>query len=391
MSEPHHDADAMGLDCKITESPECTGHIRLEARKIMIITAMSVTPDPFAALGLDRRSDPSAEDVRSAFRQAALLSHPDKGSSNGARFSKLVEARDRALAALQHSTHSTHSTHSMEQKRSPADEERISWAIWVAATVLSCTTARPIEIAVDATLSDLYDARVKRVVIGVVRVCTPHHPLPFCKRRQALLVRLALPARDASVDSCPIVFEGLGDDPPADVLLGRNRNKAKGGRCGIRDIHGNRGDVRVHVRLCLDPQKSPRMHPDSVLCPCDLHATVAISLRGRYLGEVVEVHLPTQRSEERDFSVQAEYSGVVAGTEEEEERGEKAGGGRQVRVFKGRGLPYLSGEPHTAVAGRGDLFVFMEVELPRLDAASLADPEVLRGLDVLSLRACGTS
>jgi len=316
---------------------------------------------PFAILGIGQLANPRVEDVRSAFRQAALASHPDKARGcnveNGARFARLVAARDSALSALTVAL-------PLPSAPTPAEDERLAWAVWVAAVVLACTTAPPIDIAVDATLTDLYDARVKRVVISVVRVRTPHHPVPFSRRRQALLVRLALPSRDSAVDSAAVVFAGLGDDPVADVLLNRRR----------KDV---RGDVRVHVRLSTDPRSSPSfsMQPDTVLFPSDLHANVAVSLRGYYMGETVYVDLPSSAGD----TVRAEYVG--GGDDEASGRGDRR---RQVRVYKGRGLPYLSGEPRTPIAGRGDLYVFMDVLLPTLGIDRLSDPDVQGALKLLS-------
>jgi hypothetical protein len=310
--------------------------------------------DPFAVLGLDAcRVD--EETVRAAFRRAALSAHPDKqqqgpgGSRRTHDIGGLVDARDRALALV------------ASRSRDEADG-RVALLIWLAHAVLSRDRAIPIDIAVDATLADLYEARVKRIVISVLRV--PHL---FKRTQQVLHVRTAAPSRDAAADSAPVVLRRMGDDAPADVLLGRRT--------------APRGDVRVHLRLIVDPRDD--VVPDTVICPCDLHARAGVSIRGRYLGERVRVRLPNGGGMHSvHSSVVADYDGTAAGAAGAAAEADDISNSRQVRVFPGKGLPYLSGKPGTPIAGRGDLYVFLEVRLPR--APRLDDPEVIRALDVLS-------
>jgi hypothetical protein len=327
--------------------------------------------------------------VQSAFRRAALRSHPDKAaaaaaslSSTQVHFVVLVGARDAALAWIErrdvrreqmrawfggdggsekaddgrgkgrrHRVHTKRSQQqqSQEQPQEAQEQEeeqeqgqdapaqsRAALFAWVAATALRCTEAKPVVVSIDATLADIYDARKKRVVVQVLRA-----PDLFRRTRQVLMVPLALPSATLAVDAAPVVFPGMGDDSVADILLGRALS--------------GRGEVRVHVRVLVDPEGAFSM--DTVLRPCDLHATVPISLHARYYGEQVTVVLPGSDGP----VVRAVF--------------DPKGPDRQVRVIKGRGMPYGGGD---GGGGRGDLYVFMETRLPTLDAERLADPAIRR-------------
>ena len=221
--------------------------------------------NPFNALGL-HPALASGDDVRAAFRRLALSRHPDKSKSEAVDFdfAALVDARDRALAVV-------------DARPSPAQ-----WAVWVACTVLGETVARPIDVDLDVTLDDLHGARVKKVVLGVIRVA-PTGVAPFSRQRQALFVRLVSPSRETPIGT--LFFRGCGDDAPAAVLLG-----CGDGPLSATGPPNERGDVRVHVRVL----EHPTWAPDPVLFPgSDLHATVAVSLRAAYLGERVRVPHPS--------------------------------------------------------------------------------------------------
>jgi hypothetical protein len=319
--------------------------------------------DPFAVLGCGADADEDA--VRSAFRRLALEVHPDKDAARPdvaveprptqhrapSSFSALVDARDRAIASVR--GRSTPGLQLADARQSLS--VGASWAIGVACSVLSATTARPIDVDLSVSFEDLYHARVKKVGIGVHRVGAA-----FVRQRQMLFVRLVNPARDAALcaDGAPMVFAGIGDDPPASVLLGR--------------VGGTRGDVHVRVRVEVHPTYSP----DPVLYPCDLHANVAVGLRGHYLGETVALPHPGGGHEPPVTATYGapspEGDGVTDATDADT---------RQVRVFRGMGLPYAIGGG--SKRDRGDLYVFMTVQLPRL---TIAERDALAATGMLPMR-----
>jgi DnaJ-class molecular chaperone len=136
-----------------------------------------------------------------------------------------------------------------------------------------------------------------------------------------------------------------------------------------------RGDLVV--RLSLAPH--PVFAPDTVLCPCDLHATVPVGLVARYYGAVVEVRHLDGRALHVAYEAQ--------------------GGKTQTHVFPGQGLPYGPASSGTPSADpdpdgqqqqqqqqqqqRGDLYVFLEAVPPLASPSVLARPGVRDALEAL--------
>lgn len=290
--------------------------------------------DPFSALGL-HPFESSAQDVRAAFRRLAIELHPDKrGGQEGSvsfSFSRLVELRDRALEMI--------------DERPPPWQ----WAVWLASALLSATTAATLEIPLEVELADLHCARVKKVCISVNRVSegdAEGDAKGKGKRRQTLFVRLVCPSRHAMIDR--VEFPGLGDDPPADVFLGRRQ--------------GRRGDVVVVVRVA----EHPTYMPDPVLYPCDLHANVAVSLVAFYAGERFRLPHPSGRGEEEEEEVVVEFPATGLG----EVDADAVRNGRVVAI-EGMGLPFAG--PESGTLSRGTLYVFFRVALPTLRDPSEID------------------
>ena len=283
--------------------------------------------DPFSALGLHPFLA-TAQDVRAAFRRLAIELHPDKQTATSCcregDLAGLVETRDRALRMI--------------DARPPPWQ----WAVWVLCTVLSKTSAETIELPLDVELADLHRANVKKVCFGVHRA----RPgvAPFSRIRQTVYVKLLCQNRDHLLDR--VVFPGVGDDPPHDVLLGRH------------PIGGSRrGDVVVRIRLVAHPV----YWTDPVLSPCDLHAKAAVSLLGFYTGERVRLPHPAEERESLDIDFPAAGLGEIDADVLREGR---------VHVFQGMGLPFACGDGDV---DRGDLYVFLRVALPRLDSLSEID------------------
>ena len=298
----------------------------------------------FALLELDRESADEAA-VQSAFRRLALSAHPDKAGGDGGFFAALSDARSRALAAI---------------RLRPTTPDVLvwgasDWAVYIAYEALRATTAPDLEVDLEVTLDDLYHGRTKRVVFSVMRADRASKGSEGPSKKKTLLVRLVSPSRDRAVaDGDAIRFEGAGNDPPS-ALLG---------------APGRRGDVVVRVRL---HSSSCAMRPDTVLWPCDLHASVELPFSARYRG--AEVRLPHPGGRDAVVRYVGQWSSPHDGD---------GCDARQVRVLEGWGLPYRPENRATAL--RGDLYVFMDVRLPSIAARSEEAERALDVLDVLDVR-----
>ena len=306
--------------------------------------------DAFSLLELDRESADEAA-VQSAFRRLALSAHPDKAGGDVGFFAALSDARARALAAI---------------RLRPTTQDVLvwsasDWAVYIAYEALRATAAPDLEVDLKVTLDDLYHGRTKRVVFSVMRADRASKGSERPYKKKTLLVRLVSPSRDRAVaDGDAIRFEGAGNDPPS-ALLG---------------APGRRGDVVVRVRLHTGitgvtgipaSSSSCAMRPDTVLWPCDLHASVELPFSARYRG--AEVRLPHPGGRDAVVRYVGQWSSPDDGDGCET---------RQVRVLEGWGLPYRPEGRATAL--RGDLYVFMDVRLPSIAARS---EEAERALDVL--------
>ena len=134
--------------------------------------------DPFVILGLDQ-GVAKTEDVNAAFRKLALSCHPDKNpdASNAAEeFTKLKDARDRALVVIENQN---------PQANSDAENPMVNWAVsWMSRMTYEIAKnqeAKPVEVDIVVSLSDVYHARTKKVVISVLRADSGE---PFKRTRQ---------------------------------------------------------------------------------------------------------------------------------------------------------------------------------------------------------------
>lgn len=324
--------------------------------------------DPFEVLGMPPLPDicdvadsalPRDEEVHSAFRRATPQCHPDKSGGSRAAFERLVCARDRALAALARarrgergSSRDVGADHDV-MWRPDGMPTGVGWAVYLAGEVVRRhATAKALEIDLDVSLADVYHARVKKVVLGVLRAGGDK---PFERTQQTLYVRLLPHGPDGTLDV--VRFPGAGDDPTALILLG-------GHASGFAEPLAKklRGDVVVRIRM--RPHKA--FHRDPVLRACDLHATADVTLEGHYLGQRVELPHPSSKAR----PLVAQYEGRASASSElaagEGGCGREIRDGRlprQVCSFPGLGLPYSLEDGGTA---RGDAYVFLEVRLPEL-------------------------
>jgi DnaJ-class molecular chaperone len=298
--------------------------------------------EPFDILGLNADTA-TVDEINAAFRKLALHCHPDKNPDSRAaeEFSSLKDARDRAIFIVENPT-----TFSSEDLTAVAVDPVVNWAVsWMTHMtyeIAKSKEAKPIEVDIEVSLEDVYHARTKKVVIGVLRADSGE---PFKRTRQVVYVKLI--HRGDSLDA---VFPMMGDDPPLAILMGFDVWK------DMVDVETlpPRSDVIVHVHV-----KNAFFRRDTVLRSYDLHADVTVSLEGRYVGESFELEHPS------GTSLTVEYEG---GKDEE----------RQVKVIKGMGLPFQSSSDKGF--SRGDMYVFMDPRMPKpadLDLESSAVRDAL--------------
>lgn len=273
------------------------------------------------------------EDVRAAYKRLALRCHPDKPGGSLEAFNRvhtafLAASRPRRLVTVNGGA-------------------MMQWFFAAYAAIASgqCR-ADDVHVNVHVTLEDIYMARVKKVVVGVWRhddTAGGHAAwgkeggegaaASWVRRQQAVLVSLR-------TRQDPYVFERAGDDPRISWLGFLRAVK--------RTPDAGRSDLVVH--LVVEPHPVYRI--DDVYSAYDLHADVDVSVLDFYYGRTLELPF-----------LDPEASPMVV----------HYGDGKRVHVEHGFGLPMPSGE-------RGDLYVYFNMQMPRLDAAHLSRPEVSEAL-----------
>ena len=318
--------------------------------------------DPFATLGLNAATA-TVEDVNASFRRLALAHHPDKNPEDpeaaAKEFVKLKSARERAIARLEN-------PHSLLEDGASNEvatvDPMVNWAlIWMhrmTYEIAKSKEAKPVEVDLEVSLEDVLHARIKKVVLGVLRADSGE---PFKRTRQTVFVRLLPKLMEDGTISLDAIFPAMGDDPPLAILLGFDVWK------DMIDVDTLPPRSDVIVRVHVKPHEVYSI--DTVLRGCDLHATLNVSLEGRYLGERFELPHPALDPSQ---TLPVDY----LPSEENE---------RQVRVFKGMGLPYDSGK--SGNRDQGDLYVIMEPKLP--PTVELDDPRVREALALLGPRKKG--
>ena len=326
-----------------------TRHLR---RGACSVHTLIMAREPFDILGLNADTA-KVDDINAAFRKLALHCHPDKNPHSGAaeEFSNLKDARDRAILFVENTSDAFAA--SAASDASPASavvDPMVSWAVsWMTRMTYEIAknkaAAKPVEVDIDVSLEDVYHARTKKVVIGVLRADSGE---PFKRTSQVVYVKLI--QRGDSLDA---VFPGMGDDPPLAILMGFDvwKNMVE------VETLPPRSDVIVHVHV----KNTTVFRRDAVLRSYDLHADVSVSLEGRYVGETFELKHPSGNP------LTVEYEG---GKEEE----------RQVKVIKGMGLPFHSNKK----ISRGDVYVFMEPRMPKPDDLDMGSSAVREALTLLS-------
>lgn len=287
---------------------------------------MPATDADYEALGLRRPATQS--EARAAFRKLALRLHPDKNGGcreAEARFKRVVVAYRAVLDEAPQQPPPPHHHQHHQCVRAMGDALR-SVLVWL--LVASTSAPEDIGVEIEVSLADACAARVKRLQIAVMRRAAPGWSE---LRKASQLLYLRVDAACAAPSGSVHRFPGAGDDPVFPT--------------------GRRGDVVVTVRLL----RHPTFRPDTVYSSMDLHAEVPVTPRDYYYGTTACIE-----HDDGGPPVVASYLGRS---------------GRRVHVEKNRGLPDV-------VSGtRGDLYVFFELRMPRLDDALLSSPRVKQAFD----------
>jgi hypothetical protein len=286
----------------------------------------------YAELGLQRGATPS--EVRSAYRRECLRRHPDKRPRHqeptdaAADFAALHQAYRVAADDAEAGSRKT--------SVAPLNVAQLARACvaFLMAALLRYRAADDVgggggggpqavlEVDISVSLDDVFHARVKKVVLSVLRFDGP--------RRAPASQVLFVPLR-AYADSYE--FRETGDELAPGV----------------------RGSVRVNLTVTPHPVYSV----DSVCCRHDLHASVDVDPFEYYYGK--QVILPHFSG----LSLDVSHPGFA--THEDTRRLWR------VRVFHRHGLPYFDADGEHA---RGDLYVFFDLKLPDLGPDHLLDAGV---------------
>ena len=300
--------------------------------------------DPFIVLGLDATTA-TIEDVNAAFRKLALASHPDKNPDNqeeaGKEFVRLKNARDMAVLRVENPN---------EEMSNPVINWAVMWMHRMTYEIAKTREAKPVEVELEVELEDVYNACIKKVVLGVLRADSEE---PFKRTKQTVYVRLLPKLGDDGSISLDSIFPEMGDDPPLAILLGFDVWK------DMVDVDTLPPRSDVIVRVLIKPHE--KFSIDTVLRGCDLQIFLPVTIEGRYLGDRLAFdHLSGEH-------IKVFY--------------EARNQDKQVHVIKGMGLPYKDKNENKK---RGDLYVFMEIKLP--ETLDLDDSRVREALSLLSAK-----
>lgn len=260
----------------------------------------------------------SADEIRKAYRTRVLQCHPDKTATRGdgdggAAFHRATEAYRRLSNANQFMQFSTARTLDANAAQAILSETMRTLFIWLAFAFKNAASHGPcredapvtaasnvIDVPCPVTLEDLMCKRIKKITLRV--------------QRGGKLVSQTLYVSTLNYKST-YTFEGVGDE---------------------RD-DGQRGDVRVHLRIL--PDASPfDYHIDDLLSRYDIGMTLHVSLLDYYAGRTFEIPY---------------LDGTVMQVPYEP--------GSNVFVTKGAGLPYVTEDGREV---RGDLMVHFQMVLP---------------------------
>jgi DnaJ-class molecular chaperone len=306
---------------------------------------MSDSCDLYRVLGLSK--DASQDDIRSAFKKLALQHHPDKKGGDDTEFKRINEAYQilsdvdkRKVYDMKYEDNinidllSKFASILMNIVHDKLKEK-------VASQKTSCHTnnehtyqkARPIRLNITVDVEEVYNAKVKKMVVKVKRRVDDGS---FVFKSKTLYISL-LNYRDE------YIFEGQGDDG---------------------DVVNARGDIIVK----LDIKSDNPISVDTLFCKHDLHMECKMSLYEYLYGFDVKlpyfngdvIHVDAQPSKREYLQDDGYYN--------------------YVHEMNGKGLPYVDGD-NVVVEDednikRGKLFIYFKLFLDKVPEDKLLENEI---------------
>jgi DnaJ-class molecular chaperone len=283
----------------------------------------------YAALDLDPGASP--EDIRRAYRRAALQCHPDKDPRPEARARfDAVSAAYRVLTGPHDAAHDAQDTDDAAQNtalwaktQAALDDLAAAWLAWLLTELQRArqTPAPPVRLTLRVTLEDLFRKAVKKVTVKVQRW---DPAAGACRLRSETLYLSLLNAQPT------YVLPNAGDDAPL----------AEGDPAC-------RGPLEIAVAVA----KHPVYRASGIFSPYDLTAIVELTLLQYYYGDP-DLTLPY-------------LDGTDLPIPFSPHRDDRTGSDASYQKRPGHGLPYWDADAQEE--RRGDLYVAFEPVLPPPD------------------------
>lgn len=306
---------------------------------------MTDSCDLYRVLGLSKEA--TQDDIRSAFKKLALQHHPDKKAGDDTEFKKINEAYQilsdvdkrrvydmkyednvnidlisKLASILMNIVHDKLKEKVSNQKQQHTNNSSHS------------QKAHPIRLNISVDVEDIYNAKVKKMVVKVKRRETPDSSFVF--KSKTLYISL-LNYRDE------YVFEGQGDDNDG----------------------GTRGDIIV--KLDVKSETNSSVSVDTLFCKYDLHMECKMTLYQYLYGFDVKlpyfnddvIHVVAHPSK-RDYLQDDGYYNYV-------------------HELESKGLPYVDEEQRDNDDNnikRGKLFIYFKLFLDTVPEDKLIENEI---------------
>lgn len=201
---------------------------------------------------------------------------------------------------------------------------------------------QPVRVELRATIEELWDPPVKKLAVRVARrgggeaskprVCTKHLYVSLMNYQDSY------------------TFEGMGDEGASGLF----------------------GDVEV----LLVVEHHPVFTIDPLFSRYDLHAECKVTMHDYFYGAEVPLTLPD------GSELRIAFEGLLQRGADTGEDGQGCGtSGRRCHIEREAGLPYV--DEASGEVRRGDLYVFLEVDLDAVNREALARPEVRSAVEAI--------
>lgn len=314
--------------------------------------------DLYRVLGLSK--DASQEDIKSAFKKLALQHHPDKKGGDDTEFKRINEAYQilsdvdkrkvydmkyedninidllsKFASILMNVVHEKLKEKVANQKKSNASNHTNNDN---KSNQRTHHKAQAIKLKVIADVDEVYNAKVKKMIVKVKR---RDGDGSFVFKSKTIYISL-LNYRDE------YIFEGQGDDYQGDV-----------------DGNVTRGDIVV--KLEIKSETNSTVSVDTLFCKYDLHMECKMTLYEYLYGFDVKlpyfngdvIHVVAQPSK-RDYLQDDGYYNYV-------------------HEMESKGLPYVGGEDTNECEDnvkRGKLFIYFKLFLDKVPEDKLLENEI---------------